>query len=154
MFPEPHDRIIQELLFICAHWHGFAKLRIHTDLTVSIFEEVTTDLGKQLRLFSGACTQYATSEVPHEEQARKRREIKKFTTEGIQPSHDANSRLDSPQTATGHRRKQYNMHTYKLHALGDYAAMIRMYGTCDSYNTELVCMKVFGICSVLTCAFV
>lgn len=131
---------------------------MHTDFTLSIFEEVTTALGNQLRLFSAACTQYATSELPREERARKRREIKKSTLSvagppgGTQPSCGANAslRLDA-QTAPGRRKKQYNMHTYKHHALGDYVDMIRMYGTCDSYNTELVRMEVFGMCSVLLC---
>jgi hypothetical protein len=121
---------------------------MHTDFTLSIPEEVTMALGEQIRLFSDACTQYTTSELSHEERAWKRHEIKNSTSpEGIQPSCGANPGLDVPTTKTSHRRKHYNMHTCKHHALGDYADTIRMYGTCDSYNTELVCMKVFGICS-------
>ena len=36
------------------------------------------------------------------------------------------------------RRKTLNINTYKLHSYGDYARAIRMYGTMDSYSTELV----------------
>jgi len=42
-------------------------------------------------------------------------------------------------TVTGERRPRLlNLQTYKLHALGDYAAHIRMYGTTDSYSTQVV----------------
>ncbi|KAG6905263.1 hypothetical protein DXG01_003803 [Tephrocybe rancida] len=34
------------------------------------------------------------------------------------------------------RKKTFNLSTYKFHALGDYPAMIKQYGTCDSYSTE------------------
>jgi hypothetical protein len=37
-----------------------------------------------------------------------------------------------------HRPKSFNLNTYKVHALGDYAATIRRYGTTDSYSTEPV----------------
>ena len=36
------------------------------------------------------------------------------------------------------RLKAFNLNTYKFHALGDYTATIRRYGTTDSYSTELV----------------
>jgi hypothetical protein len=35
--------------------------------------------------------------------------------------------------------KTFNLNTYKFHALGDYTATIRRYGTTDSYSTEAVC---------------
>jgi len=39
----------------------------------------------------------------------------------------------------GSREKTFNLNTYKFHALGDYAATIRQFGTTDSYSTEMVC---------------
>lgn len=41
------------------------------------------------------------------------------------------------QTST-RRLKTLNLDTYKYHSLGDYADMIRRYGTTDSYSTEIV----------------
>jgi hypothetical protein len=38
----------------------------------------------------------------------------------------------------GRRQKTFNLNTYKFHALGDYAATIRQFGTTDSYTTEMV----------------
>jgi hypothetical protein len=61
------------------------------------------------------------------------------------PSHDPPDSLSNPtknhssqKSATGRRFKMLNLHTYKHHALGDYAEMIRRYGTTDSYSTEPV----------------
>ena len=34
--------------------------------------------------------------------------------------------------------KDFNLNTYKLHSLGDYANTIRQYGMTDSYSTQLV----------------
>jgi hypothetical protein len=38
------------------------------------------------------------------------------------------------------KKKGFNLQTYKFHALGDYAATIRRYGTTDSFSTERVCL--------------
>ena len=35
-------------------------------------------------------------------------------------------------------KKTLNLNTYKFHALGDYVATIRLFGTTDSYSTQLV----------------
>ena len=39
---------------------------------------------------------------------------------------------------TGRQLKEFNINTYKHHALGDVVATIRRYGTTDSYSTETV----------------
>ena len=36
------------------------------------------------------------------------------------------------------KKKTLNLNTYKFHALGDYVATIRLFGTTDSYSTLLV----------------
>jgi hypothetical protein len=36
------------------------------------------------------------------------------------------------------KAKNFNLSTYKWHALGDYANAIRRYGTTDSYSTQTV----------------
>lgn len=37
------------------------------------------------------------------------------------------------------RIKVFNLSTYKLHALGDYVAAIKQFGTSDNYSTQTVC---------------
>lgn len=39
----------------------------------------------------------------------------------------------------GPRKRSLNLQTYKFHALGDYVQSIRLFGTVDSYSTQLVC---------------
>jgi hypothetical protein len=131
LFPDQHNETIRELLFTCAHWHAFAKLRMHTDHTLKIFEDLTMALGDQLQSFSSeTCPEYDTFELPREAAARDRKKSKKSQT-------DASGINETPSSAR--RRKPFNMDTYKHHALGDYVESIRAYGTCDSYSTELVC---------------
>ncbi|OBZ68473.1 hypothetical protein A0H81_11674 [Grifola frondosa] len=31
LLPEPHNKVLMDLLFVFAQWHGLAKLRMHTD---------------------------------------------------------------------------------------------------------------------------
>jgi len=103
---------------------------MHTDHTLKVLEELTAILGHQLRFFSTEiCSNYDTLELPKEARARRRRKSKKSPTE-----------LDETQ-GTAQHRVAYNMDTYKHHALGDYVQAIKTYGTCDSYSTEPVCMR-------------
>ena len=121
------------MLFLLCHWHGLAKLHLHTDETLDIFEKVTKDLCDCIRSFtSDTCSHFATKELAREAEARRRREAQQNT-----------SRSSQPQGAVpghGRRFKGLNLQTYKLHALADYPSQIRMYGTTDSYSTQSVCL--------------
>ena len=68
---------------------------------------------------------FNTVELPSETAARKRRSL---TAES-----GTNTQLRGPL------KKVLNLHTYKFHALGDYVQSIRVFGTVDSYSTQLVC---------------
>jgi hypothetical protein len=109
------------LLFTLAHWHGLAKLRMHTDVTLRIFDDTTTSLGQHLRHFQAeTCSAYTTRELKREAAARARQN-------------------KSGKAAAAERfPKAFNLQTYKIHALGDYVDAIKTYGTTDSYSTEMV----------------
>lgn len=126
LLPEPDNNNILRLLFIFAHWHGLAKLRMHSDTTLDIMDDVTTDMGRALRHFKKkTCPKYKTKELPREASARQRRQQK---TGGMQA-----------KAATGQPvHKTFNNNTYKYHSLGDYVRMIRRFGTTDSYSTTPV----------------
>ena len=112
LLPEPHNQSILRLLFVFAHWHGIAKLRMHIDPTLDILDETTVSLGKQSRSFAeNTCSAFDTRELQREANARKRRESKK-----------SNGTTTSTTTRQG---KKFNLDTYKYHSLGDYAATIR-----------------------------
>jgi hypothetical protein len=137
LFPKDHDDGIRLLLFRLAEWHALAKLRLHTDDSLNKLDEALKALGKQLRRFQQfTCSAFQTMELPREVAARQRRQ-------------DADPQsTDQKARTSGARLKTFNLLTYKLHALGDYAASIRLFGTTDSYTTQIV--RVSSCSAILT----
>jgi len=102
--------MVLRLLYKAAEWHALAKLRLHTDSTLDLLESVTREFGRLARQFHDK-----TSD--------------KFNTVGLPCEAGAHK---------GGAKKTLNLNTYKFHALGDYVATIRLFGTTDSYSTQLV----------------
>jgi hypothetical protein len=154
-----------ELLFVVAHWHSLAKLRMHNDLTLGVMNALTSSLGEKLREFKDVtCAAFVTRELEREFNARARRGAKKDAekqkkTLTAKPPHQVARGLPSNSVNTGERDqlrgnkdtapatrvgdksrrlKAFNLDTYKVHSLGDYTATIEQYGTTDSYSTEPV----------------
>ncbi|KAF4601473.1 hypothetical protein EYR40_004841 [Pleurotus pulmonarius] len=128
ILPEPHDSNIQKLLFTFAEWHALAKLRMHTEETLSSLDHATSELGRQLRHFEKhTCAAFETKELPKEEAARGRRQSCK-SSNGTLPT--------TKEKASGPKIKRFNLRTYKFHAMGDYVRTIRRFGTTDSYSTQ------------------
>jgi len=64
LLPEPHNKRLLKLLFLMAHWHALAKLRLHMDATLDIMDSVTTLLGQALRDFKmNTCSVCTTCEL-------------------------------------------------------------------------------------------
>lgn len=142
-----------DLLFICATWHGLAKLRLHTDDTLKIFDQTTEALGEAMRRFANDDS-FQTRELPREALARARRATKgKKKNTLVTPvsppgpsgiayapsASSSSSNVTSSASAPSTRRfKTLNLDTYKYHSLGDVASTIRRFGTTDSYSTEIV----------------
>jgi hypothetical protein len=62
-----------------------------------------------------------------------------YSNAGLCPITSAESEtlvLDIPDAMP--KTKTFNLLTYKLHALGDYVQTIRLFGTTDSYSTQIV----------------
>jgi len=51
---------------------------------------------------------------------------------------DPSSLVERSSSSGGRRQKIFNLFTVKLHFLGDYVRHIRLFGTTDSYSTQLV----------------
>lgn len=110
LFPDGHDMIVQSLLYRFAQWHALAKLRIHTELSLSFLEETFMILSRQLRKFRDfTCAAFETVELPKEKAARQQR----FTQRATGPN-------DGPSGSGGLRVKKFNLSTYKFHSMGDY----------------------------------
>ena len=73
-----HDKQLMKLLYRTAEWHALAKLRMHTDQSLDLLEELTTEFGDLMRHFRDVTSsQFATMELPQEMAARNRREAQK-----------------------------------------------------------------------------
>lgn len=128
LFPAGHDSVIRNLLFRLAHWHALAKLRLHTDESLTLFDEATCLLGWQLWKFQDfRCRGFNTLELPSETATRWRRKNGQFNISNT-----------TAHNISGAHLKSFNLNTYKLHALGDYVWTIQLFGTTDSYTIQIV----------------
>ena len=72
------------LLFELAHWHGLAKLRMHTDITLRLLSQTTNKLSGLLKRFkTDTCSAYETHELERETSARQRRKRKQESTSEV-----------------------------------------------------------------------
>lgn len=135
LLPKEHDSIVLDLLFDLAVWHGYAKLRLHTDDTLGFFNTATVVLGQSVRKFSKTtCAHYHTTELPHEYAARGRRAAALASQQTVRDG----KKKATDSAAIGPKLKKLNLETYKYHALGDYPNMIRHMGTTDNFSTQPV----------------
>ncbi|KAF9237475.1 hypothetical protein BU15DRAFT_76019 [Melanogaster broomeanus] len=131
LVPEPHSTTIMQLLYLLAQWHGFAKLRMHTEDTLEILESLTVKLGACLRNFEAKLVRNLLQEnLRSEMESRKRREARESG------SNKSLTSSTTVQSAPVRKPKTLNLNTYKLHALGDYVLQIRRFGTTDSFSTQ------------------
>src|ERR1700691_5575359 len=69
-----HNRRLIKLLYRTAEWHALAKLRIQTEGSLELLDDLTTEFGQLLRQFRDlTCTRFTTVELPREAEARERR---------------------------------------------------------------------------------
>ena len=55
------------MLFSLAEFHAFAKMRLHTERTLELFDQSVIKLGEDMRKFETVvCAAYETKELPRE----------------------------------------------------------------------------------------
>jgi len=124
-----HNKRVMKLLYHTAEWHGFAKLRMHTQATLDHLDSLTNEYGRLMRSFRDlTCSQFDTEELPREAEARKRAQ---------QRAHARGSGTRTQAASTSQRKKTLNLLTPKFHALGDYVRTIQIFGTTDSFSTQV-----------------
>ncbi|KAF8896664.1 hypothetical protein BD779DRAFT_1466557 [Infundibulicybe gibba] len=153
LLPQPHNDRVMTMLFRLCEWHALAKLRLHTDATLQHLEMATTVMGSEVRGFRDSTRKdFATIELPSEVATRARRKHHRKSRNGRRSTTQTASDLNaSTSAASGSsatalpslpppsaKSRYLNVSTYKFHALGDYARGIRLYGTTDSYSTQIV----------------
>lgn len=151
LLPEPYNSMVITLLYRLAEWHALAKLRMHTERTLHCLEKSTATLGQELRKFRDTTAQsFKCHELPTETTARLRRRqsahaqkvhtnVDAQTNPGAQVNLGRHTDDSKKQDHTPPKPKILNLFTYKFHALGDYVRTIRLFGTTDSYSTQIVC---------------
>ena len=78
LLPNEHNTRVMCLLFTAAHWHGLVKLCMHTEITLTIFEKLTKELGEELcQFWDTTCKTFDTWELEREINAWLRRDAKK-----------------------------------------------------------------------------
>ncbi|KAH9004426.1 hypothetical protein EDB84DRAFT_1573164 [Lactarius hengduanensis] len=136
LLDDKNNKVILNLLFELATWHALAKLRLHTESTVCELESSTTRLGRILRKFArSTCEEFITFDLPSEEAARGRRKAARATKNptGSTPQTTSKGKQKAKKQRKPHK---FNMCTYKMHVLGDYARCIRLFGASDGYSTQ------------------
>uniref|UniRef100_A0AAD5VJF2 C2H2-type domain-containing protein n=1 Tax=Leucocoprinus birnbaumii TaxID=56174 RepID=A0AAD5VJF2_9AGAR len=114
LLPLPHNRRLMKLLYRFAEWHALAKLRMHSDETLDLLAELTTEVGHLLQHF------------------------RKDTASDLESCRRQDSQgSSSTQPAHENVQKPLNLSTIKCHFMGDYEDHIRRFGTTDSYSTQL-----------------
>ncbi|KAG6908713.1 hypothetical protein DXG01_003558, partial [Tephrocybe rancida] len=96
------NRAILRILFHLAHWHGLAKLRLHSSSTLDLLDQQTTALGDCLREFQiKICPAFSTRELRREAVARERRAaVKKAASSYIAPPRASGAAPEVPTTGT------------------------------------------------------
>lgn len=147
LLPAPHNAIVLNMLFALAEFHAFAKMCLHTERTLELFEKSIKTLGEAVRKFETVtCTAYDTKELPRETAARGRREAAAAAKTGDKTSASGRSKGKGKAAAPKAPRKpsgsswhvKFQASTVKWHSFGDYVAYIRAYGTLDVSSTQSV----------------
>ncbi|KAK7442067.1 hypothetical protein VKT23_016343 [Stygiomarasmius scandens] len=136
LFPD-HEKEILDLLFDLNAFHSFAKLRLHSDTSLSMLDDYTTNLGKSLRAFEKLSAHYDTKELPKEVETHQKRKTNKKKKDAAKGKGKRKANDDSEVIATSANVKRFNLRTYKIHALGHYVHFIRLFGTTDNYSTQI-----------------
>ncbi|KAF8150474.1 hypothetical protein K438DRAFT_1988433 [Mycena galopus ATCC 62051] len=143
LLPEPLNSMVMTMLFRLAEWHALAKLRMHTDDTLTRFDKSTAIIGRELRNFRDYTkANYATKELAGEVAVRARRKQNKAKNALAGSSAPVPPPPLPPAKGTLGAScelqalgKFLNLDTYKFHAIGDYPSTVRFFGTTDSYST-------------------
>jgi hypothetical protein len=99
-------------------------------------------LGQELRQFcSVTCSAFKTTELPKETATRTRRRSRKEARSKHTAADLPALERKAEESAKNRRAKTLNLFIYKVHALGDYVATIRRFGTTDSFSSQIVSLS-------------
>lgn len=156
LFLDIHNKPISVLLYVILTWHGLAKLRLHTELTLTLLRSATVRLGRELRSFQkNICPHYETKETAKEVEIRARaaarregaalassntQQLPTTTLEALPEDHSAaqTTPVNARKGPAARKPFQFKLTKPKCHFIGDYAPDIESSGTTDNYSTQTV----------------
>ncbi|KAK0183719.1 hypothetical protein F5146DRAFT_1106407 [Armillaria mellea] len=115
LLPEPFNGLVLNLLYWVAEWHALAKLQMHTEKSFSWFNT-------SIQIFAAQAA--AECRAPQ-------------NATGNSNTSTGDS-APCPQASSVCQPCKLNLNTFKFHSLGDYVASIHLFGTTDSYSTQMV----------------
>ena len=111
---------------------------MHTTHTIESLRSQTKELGRLLRCYANkVCPRYKTKWLPGEAAAAYWRQAK-GKTKAPSTSSPTDTTKAKKNASKGSGFKQFNLKTYKIHALGDYADHIEKFGPTDCFSTQQV----------------
>ena len=98
-------------MFLLVTWHAYAKLCLHTNMTLEMMDTVCTSLCQAVRDFATiTCPRYVSKELP--------KEAHTCIAHQTDQVNCAKSRMQKKTAGT--KKKQFNMETFKLHCIPNY----------------------------------
>ncbi|KXN87998.1 hypothetical protein AN958_07810 [Leucoagaricus sp. SymC.cos] len=125
---ELNQSVVLDLLYSLRTWHALAKLRLSTETTWCFLHIATSQLGDILHKFEEAtCAFFYTEKLPTDAAARGQQSARMNSVQQKEKGK-------APEKTSS---RSFSLATYKLHSLGDYKEAIKMFGTSDSYLTQI-----------------
>ena len=85
--PDEHDKVVLDLLFCMAAFHGLAKLRMHTGALLKLLEDASDALGAQLRYFKRTtCNAYYGEQTFEVVRGGRRRKAGEWCSKMVNPT--------------------------------------------------------------------
>ena len=135
------------MLFSLAEFHAFAKMRLHTERTLELFDQSVIKVGDAMRKFETVvCAAYETKELPCETVARGRRDAAAAAKAGSKTAAPGGSKGKGKATPAAARQKpggiprqaKFELSTFKYHSFGDYPDAVCAFGTLDVLSSQHV----------------
>ncbi|KAJ7213049.1 hypothetical protein GGX14DRAFT_620012 [Mycena pura] len=134
LFPE-NEKLVLDVWFDLAAFHGMAKLRLHTTKTLADFRVITTEACASIRKFARESEKIKTYETPTERDRRLRRLASASAVDAGTSKQPTT--VPPPAASTSDRKeRKLNTSTYKFHVMPDYPDAVKQHGTLDSYTTQ------------------
>lgn len=125
LFPPAENEIVMTLLFDLITWHGLAKLRLHTDITLRHLDYSCVAAFRSIRIFiREICDKHVAEELDKEARIREKRAIRRRA-----------AGVNVADSTPGKKIKTLNINTYKVHRMPDYSKAIRRFGTIEGFSS-------------------